>query len=383
MMEGERALDNKDQKITIESFPLESFENSNPTSPGFFDRLDKHIDSLSKPKDLSDFEAFRITDKTDIKIPIPLVTINQETIITSEAISTISGQSKSGKSAITGVLIAGAICTSGAIDGLEGIVVRPNPEKLAVIHIDTEQARHKQQSNLKSILKRAGMLECPANLLSYNIRQLDIEKYAEVTNHICESANREFSGIHSIWIDGGADYIADVNDAAQSNAIVKFFEDLAIKYHTAVIIIVHTNPGSDKERGHFGSTCQRKSESVLMIKKNGDISSLEAKFLRNAGNGDVPKIEFAYNKEKGYHTYVGIGKESIDAKTNRRLEAIQQSHIEVFSGQRSYAYKDAIQAIMSKAGIAERTAKDYFAHMKSTNLIYQADDNYWRNNVGK
>lgn len=346
-------------------------------------KLGDYVDAILKKDNLNDYDHLRITDKTDIQVPPPLVTINKQTIVTIEALSTISGQSKSGKSAITGVLIAGAISKDSDIDGFPLIEVKPNLEGKAVIHIDTEQARHKQQSNLKSILKRAGVFECPANLLSYNIRQLDIEKYAEVTNHICECANREFGGIHSIWIDGGADYIADVNDAAQSNAIVKFFEDLAIKYHTAVIIIVHTNPGSDKERGHFGSTCQRKSESVLIIKKNGDISSLEAKFLRNAGNGDVPKIEFAYNKEKGYHTYVGIGKESLDAKTNRRIEAIHQSHIEVFSGQRSYAYKDAIQAIMSKAGIAERTAKDYFTHMKSTNLIYQADDNYWRNKVGK
>ncbi len=342
------------------------------------EKLVSHVKALTLPDNLTKFEYLRITDKTNIQIPIPLVTINKETIITSEALSTISGQSKGGKSAIIGVLIAGAISKDGDIDGFEGIEVRPNPEGFAVIHIDTEQARHKQKSNLMSILRRSGFIECPANLLSYNIRQLAIDEYADITNNICELANNEFGGIHSIWIDGGADYIADVNDAAQSNAIIKFFEDLAIKYKTAIIIIVHTNPGGDKERGHFGSTCQRKSESVLTVKKSGEISSLEAKFLRNAGNGDIPKIEFAYNREKGYHTYVGVGIDNPDDKPNRRLEAIKQSHNLVFSGQRSYSYKGAINAIMLAVSISERTAKDYFTHMNVNSMIHQGADNNWR-----
>lgn len=357
---------------------LESIGKQNASTTNIADKLVSHVELLIQPDSLVEYEHLRITDKTAILQPIPLVTINKETIITSEALSTISGQSKGGKSAIIGILIAGSISKDGEIDGLAGIEVRLNPEGLAVIHLDTEQARHKQQSNLKSILKRAGLPECPSYLLSYNIRQLDIEKYAEITNSICERAFKEFGGIHSIWIDGGADYIADVNDAAQSNAIIKFFEDLAIKYKTAVIIIVHTNPGGDKERGHFGSTCQRKSESVLTVKKNGDISSLEAKFLRNAGNGDIPKIEFAYNKEKGYHTYVGVGIDIPIDKPNRRLEAIRQSHVLVFSGQRSYTYKDAIHAIRFAAHVGERTAKDYFTHMKANNMIYQGVDNNWR-----
>lgn len=382
-MQGNLEFNGKDQGSPNAHIKSESIGNPISSTTNIAEKLASHVGLLIQPDNLAEYEHLRITDKTDILQPIPLVTINKETIITSEALSTISGQSKGGKSAVIGILIAGAISKDGDIDGLDGIEVRPNPEGLAVIHLDTEQARHKQQSNLKSILKRAGLLECPDNLLSYNIRQLDIDKYASITSSICECATKEFGGIHSIWIDGGADYIADVNDAAQSNAIIKFFEDLAIKFKTAIIIIVHTNPSGDKERGHFGSTCQRKSESVLTVKKNGDVSSLEAKFLRNAGNGDVPKIEFAYNREKGYHTYVGIGIDNPGDKPNRRLEAIHQSHTLVFSGQRSYAYKDAIAAIMLAASIGARTAKDYFTHMRAENMIYQGGDNNWRIQVEK
>lgn len=376
---GENAeLGEMDQESHSLHINPENIGNPNISATIIADKLISHVELLIQLDNLAEYEYLRITDKTEILQPIPLVTINKETIITTEALTTISGQSKGGKSAIIGILIAGSISKDGDIDGLAGIEVRPNPEGQAVIHLDTEQARHKQQSNLKSILKRAGLPECPAYLLSYNIRQLDIEKYADITRSICERAHKEFGGIHSIWIDGGADYIADVNDAAKSMAIIKFFEDLAIKYKTAVIIIVHTNPGGDKERGHFGSTCQRKSESLLTVKKNGDISSMEAKFLRNAGNGDIPKIEFAFNREKGYHTYVGVGNDNPVEKPNRRLEAIRQCHILVFSGQRSYTYKQAINAIRFAAHIGERTAKDYFTYMNTNNMIYQGMDNNWR-----
>ena len=198
-------------------------------------------------------------------------------------------------------MIAGAISETGTvIDGFEGVEVLRNDKNKAVIHCDTEQARHKHQKNYKGILRRAGLNTC-AHYLSYNIRQLDINQYAEVTTGICEAALNQFGGIHSIWIDGGADYIADVNNPETSNAAIKYFEELAIKYHTAVFIIVHTNPGGDKERGHFGSQCQRKSGGIISVKSEGDTSYIEPKMLRYAGNGDIQKLMFKYDKEKGYH----------------------------------------------------------------------------------
>jgi hypothetical protein len=50
-----------------------------------------------------------ITESTPIKEPVPVIKINGETISTEANITTISGASKSGKSAITGLIIAGAI----------------------------------------------------------------------------------------------------------------------------------------------------------------------------------------------------------------------------------------------------------------------------------
>lgn len=232
------------------------------------------------PTALQAFDLLRITDTTDIPPPIPVVTINGEIICTECNMTTISGSSKSGKSAFTGIIMAGAVSTNGIIDGLEGLEVIPNSNRKAVIHFDTEQARHKHQYNLKTILRRSNLQTCPDYFLSYNIRELAIETYQKTTTDICDAANETFKGVHLIVIDGIADYITDVNDTLTANAIVKFFEGLAIKFSCPIITVMHTNPNSDKERGHLGSQCQRKSESLLSIQTKDGISFMEAKMLR-------------------------------------------------------------------------------------------------------
>lgn len=284
---------------------------------------ERHLKAFTALK-LADYEQYRITESTPIKEPVPVIRINGETISTESNITTISGASKSGKSAFTGWLIAGAISKDGIInDPLDGLTVTPNQHGKAIIHIDTEQARHKQQHNIKSILRRTGFDGCPDYFLSYNIRQLDINEYAEVTTGICKAAEAEFGGIHLMVIDGIADYISDVNDPIQSNAIVKFFEDLTMKYSTPIVVIVHTNPGSDKERGHLGSQIQRKSESVLTIKCEGDISYLDPKLLREAGKSNIPLLQFKYDKEKGYHVPCGVRSADQQNRDAERIEKIK------------------------------------------------------------
>ncbi|MEA5109914.1 hypothetical protein SDC9_21028 [bioreactor metagenome] len=335
------------------------------------------------PDALAAFEHLRITDTTPIPNPEPIIKISGETIATADDIFTISGASKSGKSAFVSMLIGAAISETGQIsDGLEGVEVLFNADKKAVIHFDTEQARHKHQRNLKTILKRADFGNCPDFYLSYNIRQLDIDEYAEKTTGICQAASDKFNGIHSIWIDGGADYIADVNDPEGSNAAVKYFEELAIQYHTAVFIIVHTNPGSDKERGHFGSQCQRKSGGIIMVKSEGDISFIEPKILRYAGKNDIPQLMFKFDKAKGYHVGCGVkSEESTEAaKFHKRIAKAWELCLQVFGGQRSHKYSKAVDQIMQITGKSEAPAKGMFKDMKAHEMIIQGTDEHWRIN---
>jgi hypothetical protein len=327
---------------------------------------------------LEKYSHLQISDATEIPSPNVILKIGGEIISTEGNITTASGPSKSGKSAFTGVIIAGCIAQDD-YDGFPDVSVKPAGGK-AVVHLDSEQARHKHKSNLLSTLRRAGLSKCPDNLLSYNIRQLDQSKYKEATEEICQAAFDKFAGIHLIVIDGGADYIHDVNEPNQSNALVKWLEDLAIRFSTAIIVIVHVNPGSDKERGHFGSQLQRKSESVLTVKTQGDISYIEPKLLRMGGKAQIPLIQFSYSKEKGYHVYCGVhsGQNAIDARRQKEIEETAKS---VFAPPASYSYSEAIDRIMKYSSKKEVTAKGIFKELKVHGLIVQDDAKNWRINV--
>jgi len=337
---------------------------------------------------LPEYDQYRITDLTPIPEPEPVITISGQIYATIEDIFCIAGQPKSGKSSVQNMFIAQSISTTGTIpDGVEGVQVLPNTNAKAVILMDTEQARHRQQSNVRNITRRAGFDKTPDHFLSYNIRQLDLENYVDVTTGICEAAFDKFNGIHSVWIDGGADYTANVNDEESSNAMIKYFEWLAIEFHTAVFVIVHTNPGSDKERGHFGSQMQRKSGGTLLVKEDlsgNDTSTIELKRLRYGGAGSVPLLTFQYDSFKGYH--VGTGSKQIngitaDDKAKLKItEAFNFSEM-IFSGQKSLSGDKAIRAIMVKKACQERTAKGIFALMNASEMILKGSDNNYRINM--
>lgn len=324
---------------------------------------------------LEECEALRITDSSPIPKPTPVIRISGEIISTPEAITVISGQPKSGKSAFCSMLIAGAIA-QGEIDGLLEVEVLNNNAKRAVIHFDTEQAPWKQQDNQRTILRRANLSSCPPYYMSYNFRQLDIEELQMYVTTICKTGSADFGGIHSIFIDGIADFIKDPNDPAASFDIVKYFENIAQQYFCPVIVVVHTNPGGDKERGHLGSQVQRKAEGILSIKKEGNVSFIDPKLLRHAGD-NIPKIQFRYDYEKSYHTQC-YETDPHDRKMLDRINKLQLICTKVFSGQQSYSYADAIQAIVRETARGMNSAKEIFKEMKAHELIVQGTDKNWR-----
>jgi hypothetical protein len=357
-----------------------SFFDDEDKGNNFLNELENEAKSLLREANgLSKYDYLRITSLTAIPEPVAIISINGETISTAGNITVISGASKSGKSAFTGWLLAGAISTTGFIkDNLNGLFVEPNSNHKAVLHFDTEQARHKQQGNIKSILRRSGLESFPEYFLSYNLRQIEMKNFKSVTDDICKHANKNFNGIHLIFIDGIADYISTVNDEVESNEIVKFIEMLAIKYSTPVIIIIHTNPNSEKERGHLGSHCQRKCESLLAVKTEGEISFVEPKLLRSAGKGNISNMRFMYDKNKGYHIGISEGLEISPIKENEKLNIIEDICKIVFAPPVANKYEDAIKKIMTVSKKGETTAKNFFKDMKSHGLINQGNDKLWR-----
>ncbi|MBP6023932.1 hypothetical protein [Ferruginibacter sp.] len=338
---------------------------------------DKTIKNEPQAKSLKDFDQWRITKEKNIPQPEPTITIGGAAIASPGNITGISAAAKAGKTAFTGVLLAGAISQTGDIDGFNDVEVIPNSQGRAVIHFDTEQSEADQQYFVNTILRRAKIESTPDYYRSYNIRQLNIDNYREVTDNICELSCTAFNGVHLIVIDGGADYITSVNDESAAYNIVQYYTHLSIRYNCPVIIIVHLNPGSDKERGHFGSEVQRKCYGLLTVSKEGDISTVQPKIMRKAGNGEIPLVHFAYSKEQGYHVQVDLP-DKAEAKAFKEMERLQTIAEKIFVPPACYRFTDAISKIMKHTGRAQSTAKTMLNNMAGFGFIEQGEDKNYR-----
>lgn len=326
---------------------------------------------------LSDFDPLLVTAEKDIPQDQVIIEIAGAKFASQNNISAISAAPKGAKTAVMNGMVAGSISFNGQVAGFPDIKVRPNEEQKAVIVLDTEQSMADQQHNVRIILKRSALDRTPEHLRCYNITSLNLGDYQEKTNRICELCAERFGGIHSIYIDGGADFIASVNDEEQSSGIVKFFRQLAIAYQCAVVVIVHQNPGSEKERGHFGSELQRKIYGLLSIEKKGDTFSINGKMLRRSGNNDVPVINFQYCKEQGYHVQVDAGDQEA-AKDQARRQKLEQIAQEVFKPFQAYKEVEAYEAIMQYTNKGKTTAKNMLYDMKGFGYLVQSPDKLYR-----
>jgi len=130
---------------------------------------------------------------------------------------------------------------------------------------------------------------------------------ADVSVFMVQSCG-DLSAFHSIIIDGIADLVVDPNDADECFPLITELHALAIRYDTAIILVLHMNPGSQNEkgRGHLGSQLERKSESNLTLTKDGEATVISS--TRQRGR-PIPKDDkapsFRWSDERQMHISCG------------------------------------------------------------------------------
>ncbi|ANH80088.1 hypothetical protein A8C56_02995 [Niabella ginsenosidivorans] len=358
-LDNEKEAKRKAPVMALDAFMGESLPNPPP--------------DISNPRQLSNFEHLRITSEKDYPNNEPVITWDGSGIAAPGNITAISAQAKAGKTAFVTMLLSGAISTGGFCDLFGQINVLVNDSRKAVIVFDTEQAEADQQYNVRTTLKRAGLSNTPDHLLSYNIRQLQLSEYRQTTDAICEAANSHFGGIHSIYIDGVADYIKDVNSVEQATEIREYFTLLSIRYQCPVILVIHQNPGSNKERGHLGSEIQRKCYGIINITKDGDISTAKNSFSRKAG--ELETICFKYSSEYGYHVEVEAPVNDAQAS---KLERIKTSIKTVLKPLDTTSYMDLVRSIVGSTACGEATAKRYISVAEANKWVSKGEDGKYR-----
>lgn len=210
--------------------------------------------------------------------PEPIIAIGDMCICSQGNISAIVGESKSKKTFLASALIASTLALPRRDDVVFGNV--SNNLTSIVLWLDTEQS----QMHIRKVIKRVdaitgfcheGVAHDP-RVQYFSLRELT--PYQRLAT--LRDALRSFP-FNLVVIDGIADLVNNINDVEESEAVVGELMALSTLYNCHIVCILHTNPGTDKARGHLGSALQRKCETVLFVHRVGEVSVVEPQFCRN------------------------------------------------------------------------------------------------------
>lgn len=264
----------------------------------------------------------------------------------------VQAQIKSGKSSFLAAMM-GCLMGSGRSDcdflGLRG----DNPQGLPVIHIDTEQTPEDHYDMIVRTLKRAKIDSPPSWFRSYCLSSVSIDDRRKSLLFLAAQQPT----LCAIFLDGTADLVHDVNDAAESNAFVDELFALAIRCRCPLISIIHENHGSDdgKQRGHLGSQLMRKAASNLRLTKNEDgVIQVWGEKLRR---GHIPKNmgpHFVWDDDVGMH----VTCDSVfEEKKRSELAVIQALLEQIFSGRGAIRYGELVALVMEAKKVKEKMAQ--------------------------
>ena len=207
----------------------------------------------------------------------PIISIDGSCVCSVGNISAICGEAKSRKTFLASALVASAMAYD--VTWLNNFKSVDKNSDLVVLWVDTEQG----ERHVRKVIQRMSQMTGAAHggvpeprLITLALRELAPKERKQRLYDALFTMHYDL-----VVIDGIADLQRNTNDLEESDALVTELMAISTIAQTHTLCVLHTNPGSDKARGHLGSSLQRKSESVLFVHRVGDVSVVEPQFCRN------------------------------------------------------------------------------------------------------
>lgn len=250
------------------------------------------------------FDLVKSPPKPEILISIGTDARNNLiSLSTAGNLSMILGEEKSRKTWLKSLIIG--CCLGGESWRHSDFIKGHLKSDKIILNIDTEQGRFDAWKSAIRIPKIVGGKETPfypPNLVNISLREYTSKQRLDYIEWLVFKS--EYRGkIGIIFIDGFVDLINNFNDQIESFEVVGKLMRWSTLANINIFGILHTNPGTDKGRGHFGTILQQKCESVLFIKKEGEISTVTAKRMRN---GDFEGFELSIGADYLPYSNSGI-----------------------------------------------------------------------------
>ena len=263
------------QSTALEGGAMPSAHKFNPLTT---DAIAKSIKAMEYDMAKERVEPYIVDMSKQLPEVLPLVSINGSCLCSVGNISAVCGEAKSRKTFLTSGLVASAMALPyGKLNNF-GIVDKNH--NLDVLWVDTEQGEMHVRKVVERMsamtgAKMGGLLSEP-RLTTLALRELSpLERKQRMYDAMM------LMHYDLVVIDGIADLQRNTNDLEESDALVTELMALSTIAQTHILCVLHTNPGSDKARGHLGSSLQRKAETVLFVHRVGDVSVVEPQFCRN------------------------------------------------------------------------------------------------------
>lgn len=244
-------------------------------------------------------EPFHITAHDNIPRLIPVVKRNDVIICSEGNISAVVGEAKSKKTFLCTAMVG------SLLDNKQRQQFGIQPNRCKVLWIDTEQSPAHIQKLLFRINILGGLPHNTPDPIIY-MAALREASPADRLNIIRDGITAHNPKL--VVIDGISDLLSNTNNLEESEALVAKLLSLSSIHNCHIMCVLHTNPNSDKARGHLGSTLMRKAESVIYVYKTGEISMVKPQYCRNEPFEPFAfKIEEHENAEFWGEDYVGLG----------------------------------------------------------------------------
>lgn len=212
--------------------------------------------------------------KANDKIPplMPVLRRHEQLVCSEGNLSAVVGEAKSKKTFLCTALVGSMLdITQKHLFGIEH-------NRCRVLWVDTEQS----PAHIQKVMFRINLLGgLTPTVPDHKLRMLQLREKSPADRYQALEYGIALYQPKLVVVDGISDLLCDTNCLKESEELVSRLLTLASLGHCHIMCVLHTNPNSDKARGHLGSTLMRKAETVLYVHKTGECSVVEPQYCRN------------------------------------------------------------------------------------------------------
>jgi len=222
------------------------------------------------------------TDNGNLVLPVPIGSYGN--------ISMISAAAKTKKtfflSLLTSAYLSGDNPYCGQIKG--------HRAERSVLHIDTEQGKWHCHRTFKNTFD-VSRINDSKKYHTFGLRSIGWKNRLPFIEHCLD----KYKDVGLLCIDGVADLILDPNSQEQSNECAEKLMQISEKYNCHIITVIHSNYGTDKARGHLGTSLMNKIETEIRLEKNPTNPSWVTVMCKMSRGYPFETFNFEVNKQ-GY-----------------------------------------------------------------------------------